>query len=105
MNTARGLLVIAIASVAGCAAAPPPTPELTAPVTKPAPPPSRVEAVPPTPSPNMFWMRGYWRWEGDKYAWVEGRWEPKRVGWHWVPAHWELPGEQWAFVGGEWQPD
>lgn len=36
-----------------------------------APPPAR----PPRPSPRAEWFRGYWHWDGVRYAWVPGHWE------------------------------
>jgi len=68
-----------------------------------APPLSRVEAIPPPPSAEHFWVAGHWRWEGGRYVWTAGRWERHRVGSVWIPAHWIHAGPVWEFVGGHWQ--
>ncbi|KKB64517.1 hypothetical protein WM40_05535 [Robbsia andropogonis] len=42
-------------------------------VARPAPPPLRVEVVPP-PRVGYAWVRGHWQWDGRAYAWVPGHW-------------------------------
>ena len=54
-----------------------------------APPPPRQEVMTPQPSPNHFWIRGDWSWNGREYVWEPGHWEMRHDGWQWVPAHWE----------------
>jgi WXXGXW repeat (2 copies) len=94
-----------ILCVSACAIAPsPPQRPASAPAQSP-PPPDRVEVIPPAPSSNDFWIKGYWIWEDDRQVWVPGHWEAKRAGWHWVPAHWGMPGEQWEFIAGHWEPN
>jgi hypothetical protein len=51
-----------------------------------APPPPRVEVIPP-PRGGYVWAPGYWRWEGHRHVWVPGHWARVRVGYHWVPEH------------------
>ena len=69
-----------------------------------APPPPRVEVVPPSPGPQYFWINGHWRFEGGSYVWVPGYWEGHRQHEIWVPAHWVRQGGVWRYVGGHWQP-
>src|SRR5215467_13031408 len=52
-----------------------------------APPPARVEVVPP-PRPGYVWAPGYWAWEGRQHVWREGRWIVVRPGYYWVPERW-----------------
>ena len=66
-----------------------------------APPPPRVEVVPP-PRPGYVWAPGYWRWHGHRYVWVRGYWLHGRHGRHWVPAHWVQNGPRWHYVPGYW---
>jgi len=100
-----GHLLPGVLCLSACVAALSPPTEVASIALKSAPPPNRVEAIPPAPSSNAFWMRGYWHWENDNYVWISGRWEVKRPGWHWVPAHWDMPEERWEFVAGQWQPN
>lgn len=40
-----------------------------------APPPARVELVPPRPeTPGAVWIDGEWDWTGSRWAWRYGRW-------------------------------
>ncbi len=45
------------------------------------PPEPRNEARPPKPSPDSVWVDGAWRWDGVRYVWQPGRWEPNRPSW------------------------
>jgi len=68
-----------------------------------APPPRRVERIPPPPGRGFFWIEGYWGWRASRYIWVpgywdrpprpkarwvKGRWKKDRRGWYWIPGHW-----------------
>lgn len=86
-----------LASLAACVVAPPRRVVVATP-----PPPLRVEPMPPSPSPNVFWVPGHWRWQGNQHVWVAGRWEGRRVANRWEPAHWEREGGGWAYVDGRW---
>lgn len=67
-----------------------------------APPPLLAEAVPPPPSPQAWWVGGYWVWR-DGWAWAPGRWEmPPRPQYHWVPPYYVHRHDEVVFVGGFW---
>jgi hypothetical protein len=72
-----------------------------------APPPTRVEIIPVAPSPNHFWVPGYWQWEGERHRWVDGRWEERRERERWVPHRWDHDeGDgRWHQHGGHWDRD
>ncbi|HLX07319.1 MAG TPA: hypothetical protein VKY89_05615 [Thermoanaerobaculia bacterium] len=67
------------------------------------PPIAKVEVVTPAPSPDHFWIPGYWRWAGGVHVWVPGRWELSRRDQVWAPEHWARVGGRWHFYGGHWQ--
>jgi WXXGXW repeat (2 copies) len=71
-----------------------------------APPPLRVEPVPPPPSgPTKVWVwqPGHWYWDGRDYDWKPGHYEkrPARAA-SWVAPTWVARGSQWVFVPGHW---
>ena len=67
------------------------------------PPPDRVEVIVGAPGRDYVWMRGYWRWERNDYAWVPGRWvRPERGYRKWVPGHWRHSRHRWYWVEGHW---
>lgn len=67
-----------------------------------APPPPRVEVVPP-PRANYVWAPGYWRWNGRRHVWINGVWVPARRGFHWEPAAWvQAPNGRWHLVPAHW---
>jgi hypothetical protein len=68
------------------------------------PPAARVEIVPP-PRPGFYWAPGYWRWEGSRHAWVEGRWIEDRPGYSWVPDRWLPRANRHQFHPGHWERD
>ena len=67
-------------------------------------PPARVvERRPPPPERGYVWIDGYQRWDGNRYAWNEGRWEqPPRHHAHWVAHHWVHRNGGWVLVDGHW---
>ena len=67
-----------------------------------APPPIRVEAVPP-PRVGFVWAPGYWEYRDHAHVWVPGRWVGERRGFHWVPEHWDQRGPHWHFTPGHWE--
>ena len=96
MRVARGLFVIGLLALSGCAPGfnphPPVPPVPAEPV--PAPPPSRS---------TLIWQPGHYDWDGVGYAWVpgswvergghgalwqDGYWRETRDGSVWMPAHW-----------------
>ncbi|EMR4172399.1 YXWGXW repeat-containing protein, partial [Pseudomonas aeruginosa] len=44
-----------------------------------APPPPRVEVLPP-PRVGYVWAPGHWEWVGGRHAWIGGVWMPARPG-------------------------
>jgi WXXGXW repeat (2 copies) len=67
-----------------------------------APPPVRVETVPP-PRVGYVWAPGFWEWRGGQHVWVGGRWMGERRGYHWVPDGWEQRGPHWHHNPGHWE--
>jgi len=67
-----------------------------------APPPVRIETVPP-PRVGYVWAPGYWDWHGHEHVWVGGRWIGERRGYHWVPDRWEQHGPHWHHEMGHWE--
>ncbi|MDB6053964.1 MAG: hypothetical protein JWN25_1487 [Verrucomicrobiales bacterium] len=69
-----------------------------------APPAATVEIRPAIPSPNHYWVPGYWIRGGNQWVWtpghyevkprgysryVEGSWVRTRGGWVWREGHWK----------------
>jgi hypothetical protein len=67
-----------------------------------APPPVRVETVPPARA-GFVWAPGYWDYRGREHVWVAGRWVHERHGYHWVPDRWEQRGPHWHHEPGHWE--
>jgi hypothetical protein len=60
-------------SVIACAAV------LSACVVQPARPPQPepvVEVMPAAPATGYHWVKGHYRWEGDRWVWMRGHWAP-----------------------------
>ena len=71
-----------------------------------APPPPRVEVVPPAPGPaeRVVWVPGHWAWDGREYAWETGHYEERpgaRAAYE--PGHWEQSARGWTWVPGYWR--
>ena len=71
-----------------------------------APPPPRVERVPPPPRGprHAVWVPGRWNWDGHNWVWVAGRYNyppPGRAAW--VPGHWDRRGGHYVWVDGHWR--
>ncbi|WZB73867.1 YXWGXW repeat-containing protein [Achromobacter insuavis] len=56
-----------------------------------APPPPRVEVVPP-PRVGYVWAPGHWEWVGGRHAWVGGVWMPARPGYVYHGPEWRGRG-------------
>lgn len=67
-----------------------------------APPPIRVETMPP-PRVGYVWAPGDWEWRGHAHVWVAGRYIVERRGYRWVPDHWEQRGPHWHHERGHWE--
>jgi hypothetical protein len=68
-----------------------------------APPAPQVEVIPTPPQPSYVWIRGYWNWVGDRYAWVAGHYTAPRPGHHWVAYEWVRQGDGWRLRPGHWE--
>ncbi len=72
-----------------------------------APPPPRVEVVPPAPNagPQMAWQAGRWNWNGNTWQWEDGHYvaAPQAAAvWH--PGHWESRDTGgYVWVNGHWE--
>jgi WXXGXW repeat (2 copies) len=67
-----------------------------------APPPVRVEAVPPA-RVGYVWAPGFWEWRDHAHVWVPGHWIGERRGYHWVPDRWDQRGPHWHHEPGHWE--
>jgi len=73
-----------------------------------APPPPRVETIPPptgSETSALYWRLGHWEWNGANWAWAPGTYvqrpAPQAV---WEPGHWvQRPGGSYVWVEGHWQ--
>jgi hypothetical protein len=70
----------------------------------PAPPAYQDEGVDPDapPSPDVFWVPGYWGFANRKYAWEAGYWARMVQGWMWIAAHYAWTPDGYVFVEGRW---
>lgn len=100
-NTIRLFVAKAAIVVAGaCAVAAPALADVIV-IAPSAPPPERVEVVPPA-RVGYVWDKGHWRWDHGHYVWIGGHWQAERVGYHWVPGHWVAHGPNWRWIEGHW---
>jgi hypothetical protein len=67
-----------------------------------APPPVRVEPIPP-PQVGMVWAPGFWEWRGNAHVWVPGHYMHERRGYHWIGDHWIQRGPHWHHERGHWE--
>ena len=68
------------------------------------PPPDRVEVIGVGPGRGHVWIGGHWRWTGNDYDWVPGRWARAERGYrHWVRGHWKHTRRGWYWVEGRWR--
>lgn len=73
-----------------------------------APPPPRVETIPPPTGSEpsaLYWRPGHWEWNGANWAWASGTYvqrpAPQAV---WQPGHWiQQPTGGYVWVEGHWQ--
>ena len=108
------MLTLTLTLTAGIAAAQPvivapaPTPVQSQIIIAPnAPPPLRVETIPPPPSAEsqvMYWRPGHWAWDGASWSWAEGQYvqrpAPQAI---WQPGHWvQQPTGGYVWVDGHW---
>jgi hypothetical protein len=56
------------------------------------------------PGRGYVWVRGYHNYDGQRYAWVPGRWEqPPRPRAHWVAHRWVHQRGGWVLMEGHWR--
>ncbi len=107
------LLVLATGvPVAGTALSqpmPPPPPGLPAPpdlhvrIVPSGPPARRHEVVIARPGPHHVWVKGYWRYTGEQWAWNDGRWsEPPRAHVRWVSPRYQRVRGGYRYIPGHW---
>ena len=69
-----------------------------------APPVPVVEVEGVAPGPDYVWIRGYHRWDGERYVWVQGHWERRHhAGAVWVDGQWKHDRDGWYWVEGHWR--
>lgn len=95
-----------------------------APVVRTMPAPIREDRGAP-PAAGYGWVPGHWKWEGNGWAWVNGRWVAQAVPvmppviveeitvapsprHYWVPGHWvwqfnATHAGAWGWVRGSWR--
>jgi hypothetical protein len=68
------------------------------------PPPQSVESGASTaaPSPDLFWVPGYWYWADGRYVWRAGYWARARENWVWIPARYVWTPGGYVFLAGHW---
>ncbi len=68
------------------------------------PPPQSIEAGASTaaPSPDNFWVPGYWYWADGRYMWRAGYWGRCQPDWVWIPARYIWTPGGYVFVAGHW---
>lgn len=66
-----------------------------------APPPLRVERIPP-PRRGYVWIGGSWEWSHGRYRWAPGYWTHVRPGYHYAPARWVHGRNGWYRERGHW---
>ena len=67
-------------------------------------PPQSVEsgASTPAPSPDHFWVPGYWYWVDGQYVWRAGYWGRCQPDWVWIPARYVWTPGGYVFLAGHW---
>jgi hypothetical protein len=68
-----------------------------------APPRAQRERRPPRPDRDSVWIDGYWDRQGDRWAWVSGRWEqPRDRHNRWVKPRYQREGQAWRYEPAHW---
>jgi len=68
-----------------------------------APPDLRIEHY--QERPGYVWQNGYWRWRGNRYDWVRGRYVRYRRGYRWSDGRWENSDRGYYWRSGRWDRD
>jgi hypothetical protein len=66
----------------------------------PAPP--NLAPVGPPAEPDLFYVPGYYQWNGSYYVWRAGYWSRVRAGYIYVPSHYQWTPTGYVFVPGYW---
>src|ERR1700730_19436037 len=63
-----------------------------------APPRARYERIPARPDRDSVWIKGYSHWDGNRWGWVNGRWErPAQPNHRWVAPRYVREGRAWRY--------
>lgn len=66
-------------------------------------PPDLVEdAIEKPANENLFWVPGYYAYEGNSFKWVKGYWEAFDANWVLIPAHYQWRPEGYFFLTSFW---
>jgi len=72
-------------------------------VVRVAPPPARDEVIPPARD-GFVWTPGYWRWNGHRHVWVNGKYVRARHGYYWREPAWaQMENGRWRMERGRWE--
>ena len=64
------------------------------------------EIKPEAPYEEAVWVKGHWKWVGNKYDWVDGYFVEKKEGHSWVDGSWGRTNKlTWVFNDGYWKKD
>ena len=103
------ILLLATATLAGCAVVPGPVdygpaygPAYSTTIYA-APPAPRIEYPGPPPVSGYVWVDGYWNWGGARYIWVPGRWSAQRPNQAWGPQPWQRENDHRRPHGDSWE--
>ena len=67
-------------------------------------PPAPIHQVRPVRRPGFVWQNGFYRWDGRRYRWVDGRFvRPPFAGARWRPGRWNNSRRGWYWTGGVWR--
>jgi hypothetical protein len=69
-----------------------------------APPAARQEA-PGAVREGYVWAPGYWNWQDNRHAWVEGHYVPARKGYRYQAPRWEEANGHWTLYPEQWVLD
>ena len=68
-----------------------------------APPPARVEVIPPEPYVGAVWVSGRWLWRGGRHVWMDGSYVRPRPGYVYAPHTWTAHANRWKYQPPYWQ--
>jgi hypothetical protein len=75
------------------------TTDETAPTAPPAP---EADNQGSAPAPSDVYVQGNWRYQGGRYVWSKGHWEPPRSGAQLVQGRWVEVGGKWEHHPARW---